>query len=74
MQGKGMDERKGRDLGTSAPGAESKLADGLHPDRVNANCGAESVVSALLAAADMNAMELTSRLAVAGQNLLARQP
>ena len=51
-----------------------RCSDGLHPDRVNANCGAESVVSALLAAADMNAMELTSRLAVAGQNLLARQP
>ncbi|AYJ84561.1 hypothetical protein D3Y57_00055 (plasmid) [Sphingomonas paeninsulae] len=48
-----------------------RCCDGLHPDRVNANCGAESVVSALLAAADMNAMELTSRLATADLNLLA---
>jgi len=39
--------------------------DGLHPDRVNANCGGESVVSALLAAADMNMMASSLRLAIA---------
>lgn len=39
--------------------------DGLHPDRVNANCGAESVVSALMAAADMRMMPPSSRLAIA---------
>jgi hypothetical protein len=42
-----------------------RCSDGLHPDRVNANCGAESVVSALLAAADMNALQEASRLAEA---------
>lgn len=31
--------------------------DGLHPDRANANCGGESVVSVLLAAADMRALK-----------------
>ncbi len=39
--------------------------DGLHPDRVNENCGAESVVCALMAAADMRAMEHTSNLPMA---------
>lgn len=39
--------------------------DGLHPDRVNQNCGAESVVCALMAAADMRAMEKTLHLAMA---------
>lgn len=38
--------------------------DGLHPDRVNANCGAESVVCALLANADMRAMDRTARLSI----------
>jgi hypothetical protein len=42
-----------------------RCSDGLHPDRVNANCGAESIVSALLAAADMNALQEASRLAEA---------
>jgi hypothetical protein len=39
--------------------------DGLHPDRVNANCGAESVVTALMAAADMNMIAPSARLAIA---------
>jgi hypothetical protein len=43
-----------------------RCSDGLHPDRVNANCGAESVMSALLATADMNALDAASCLAVAG--------
>lgn len=45
--------------------ATGRCCDGLHPDRVNANCGAELVVSALLAAADMQALEHASRIAIA---------
>jgi len=42
-----------------------RCCDGLHPDRVNANCGGESVVSALMAAADMRIMAASPRLAIA---------
>lgn len=45
--------------------ATGRCLDGLHPDRANANCGGESVVSALLAAADMRAMQHTSRISIA---------
>ncbi|MCF3934135.1 hypothetical protein L1787_11995 [Acuticoccus sp. M5D2P5] len=41
-----------------------RCCDGLHPDRANANCGGESLVSALLAAADMRALERTARLSI----------
>ena len=34
--------------------ATGRCRDGLHPDRANENCGGESVVSALLAAADIH--------------------
>ncbi|MGD9710557.1 MAG: hypothetical protein AB7V46_00615 [Thermomicrobiales bacterium] len=41
--------------------ATGRCRDGLHPDRANANCGGESVVSVLLAAADMQALKRASR-------------
>ncbi len=37
--------------------ATGRCRDGLHPDRANENCGGESVVSALLAAADLRIIE-----------------
>jgi glycosyltransferase involved in cell wall biosynthesis len=47
------------DLGESLVEPATGLCrDGLHPDRVNENCGGESVVSYLLALADMQRLDL----------------
>ena len=40
--------------------ATGSCRDGLHPDRANENCGGESVVSYLLACAEMRLLALTS--------------
>lgn len=54
------------DLGLALLDPETgRCSDGLHPDRVNANCGAESAISALFAAADMNALAQNAHLAIA---------
>jgi glycosyltransferase involved in cell wall biosynthesis len=51
----------GNDLGQSLVEPSTGLCrDGLHPDRVNENCGGESVVSYLLALADMQRLELAA--------------
>ncbi len=53
------------DLGLSLVDVETgRCGDGLHPDRINENRGAESVLSYLLALADMRAMRRSDVLRV----------
>ena len=52
------------DLGIALVDADTGICrDGLHPDRANENCGAESVLSWLMALADMRALPATGAAA-----------
>lgn len=50
--------------------ASGSCRDGLHPDRANANCGAESVLAYLMGLADMRSLEAAARRKLAAPQRL----